>query len=60
MVRKDDFDRGVRLPPGLDVTAIRKAIEYIERELADGIRDAAKKLRRKAVYLRKERDPSWR
>jgi hypothetical protein len=35
MVRKDDFDRTVPLPPGLTVTAIRKAIEYIERELAE-------------------------
>ena len=35
MVRKDDFDTSVPLPPGLTVTAIRKAIEYVERELAD-------------------------
>lgn len=35
MVRDDDFNRGVPLPPGLTVTAIRKAIEYVERELAD-------------------------
>jgi hypothetical protein len=35
MVRRDDFDPSVALPPGLDVTAIRKAIEYIERELVD-------------------------
>jgi hypothetical protein len=35
MVRKDDFDDAVPLPPGLTVTAIRKAVEYIERELAD-------------------------
>ncbi len=35
MVRKDDFDSRVPLPPGLTVTAIRKAVEYIERELAD-------------------------
>jgi hypothetical protein len=29
------FDNTVPLPPGLTVTAIRKAIEYIERELAE-------------------------
>jgi len=35
MVRKDDFDPSVPLPAGLDVAAIRRAIEYIHRELAD-------------------------
>lgn len=35
MTRKDDFDRTVPLPPGLDVAAIRKAIDYMERELAE-------------------------
>lgn len=35
MVRKDDFNPLVPLPPGLTVTAIRKAVEYIERELAE-------------------------
>jgi hypothetical protein len=35
MVRRDDFDRSVSLPPGLDVAAIRRAVEYMERELAD-------------------------
>ena len=35
MVRKDSFDASVALPPGLTITAIRKAIEYVERELAD-------------------------
>jgi hypothetical protein len=35
MARKEDFDPSVRLPPGLDVVAIRKAIEFMERELAD-------------------------
>jgi len=35
MVRKDDFDAGVPLPPGLTLTAIRKAVEFVERELAD-------------------------
>jgi hypothetical protein len=35
MVRKSDFDSSVPLPPGLTITAIRKAMEYVERELAD-------------------------
>ena len=35
MVRRDDFDTSVRLPPGLTIAAIRKAIEYVERELVD-------------------------
>jgi hypothetical protein len=35
MVRSDDFDPSVRLPAGLDIAAIRRAIEYIERELVD-------------------------
>lgn len=35
MARKDDFNPSVPLPPGLDITAIRRAIDYIERELAD-------------------------
>jgi len=35
MVRADDFNHSVALPPGLTVTAIRKAVEYVERELAD-------------------------
>jgi hypothetical protein len=35
MARKEDFDTSVRLPPGLDAVAIRKAIDYIERELGD-------------------------
>ncbi len=30
-----DFDPGVPLPPGLDIAALRRAVEYIERELAD-------------------------
>lgn len=34
MVRKADFDDSVPLPPGLDVVSIRRAIAYIERELA--------------------------
>jgi hypothetical protein len=35
MARMADFDRAVPLPPGLDVASIRKAIEYMERELAE-------------------------
>lgn len=35
MARNDEFDRRVALPPSLDVAAVRRAIEYIERELAD-------------------------
>ncbi len=35
MARPGDFDRSVPLPPGLTVAAIHKAIEYVERELAD-------------------------
>src|SRR5574341_1506739 len=35
MARMGEFDNTVPLPPGLTVTAIRKAVEYIERELAD-------------------------
>jgi hypothetical protein len=35
MARKDDFDSSVPLPPGLDVAAVRRAVDYIERELAD-------------------------
>jgi hypothetical protein len=35
MVRKTDFDQSVSLPPGLDVAAIRRAIDYIERQLSD-------------------------
>lgn len=35
MVRMGDFNDAVPLPPNLTVTAIRKAMEYIERELAE-------------------------
>jgi hypothetical protein len=35
MAREDEFDQGVKLPPGLTVSAVRRAIEYIERELVD-------------------------
>jgi hypothetical protein len=35
MARRNDFDPAVRLPPGLDTAAIRRAIEYMERQLAE-------------------------
>jgi hypothetical protein len=35
MVRSADFDPSVSLPPGLEISAIKRAVEYIERELAD-------------------------
>jgi hypothetical protein len=35
MAKKEDFSRDVPLPPGLTITAIQKAIDYIERGLAD-------------------------
>lgn len=35
MARKQDFNPAVPLPPGLTVVAIRKAVDYMERQLAD-------------------------
>ncbi|MGH8689542.1 MAG: hypothetical protein ACREUS_00800 [Burkholderiales bacterium] len=35
MARKEFFNTGVALPPGLTTNALGKAIDYIERELAD-------------------------
>lgn len=35
MAKKSDFDRTVPLPPGLEVGALRRAIEYMEKELAE-------------------------
>jgi hypothetical protein len=35
MVRKNDFDPAVPLPPGLTVGAIRRAVDYVEQQLAD-------------------------
>ena len=35
MVLSSDFDSAVSLPPGLQVSAIRKSIEFIEQRLAD-------------------------
>jgi len=34
MVRREDFDKTVPLPPGLTLAAVWKAVEYVERELA--------------------------
>ena len=35
MPRDSWFDRTVPLPPGLEIEAIRRAVEYMERELSD-------------------------
>lgn len=35
MVQRSDFDETVALPPGLEVSAIRKAVNFIEKQLAD-------------------------
>lgn len=35
MVHREDFDTKVPLPPGLELTAIRKAVEYIERRASE-------------------------
>jgi hypothetical protein len=35
MARKEDFNRKVPLPSGLTITAVQKAIDYIEKGLAD-------------------------
>ncbi len=35
MVRDQDFDPTVKLPPGLTIAAIRGSIDYIERELPE-------------------------
>ena len=37
MVRASDFDTRVPLPPGLTVAAIRGAVDYVEREMADPV-----------------------
>lgn len=37
MVRPSDFDTSVNLPRGLEITHIRRAIEFIERQLSDPI-----------------------
>jgi hypothetical protein len=35
MARRENFNPQVRLPPGLEAGAIRRAIDYMERELAE-------------------------
>jgi hypothetical protein len=35
MAEREDFDPAVPLPPGLELAAIRRALDYIERELSD-------------------------
>lgn len=35
MARTGEFDSGVPLPPGLEIAAIRKAIKYVQKELAE-------------------------
>lgn len=35
MVEKNDFATNVPLPPGLQIPSIHKAVEYVERELAE-------------------------
>lgn len=35
MARIADFDRSVKLPPGLEIAAIRRAIDYVETQLAE-------------------------
>ena len=35
MVQSTDFQADVPLPPGLTITAIRKAVEYVERECGE-------------------------
>jgi hypothetical protein len=37
MARKEDFDPSVPLPPSLDLVSIRKAIDYLERELQEWV-----------------------
>jgi hypothetical protein len=35
MVRPEDFNTSVLLPPGLEISALRKAIDYVEIQLAE-------------------------
>jgi hypothetical protein len=35
MAQKSDFNPQVPLPPGREIGAIRRAVEYMEKELAD-------------------------
>lgn len=35
MAKKSDFNESVPLPPGLEIAAIRRAVDYMEKELAE-------------------------
>lgn len=35
MAPSEDFDHAIELPPGMTVAAIKKSVDYIERELVD-------------------------
>jgi hypothetical protein len=35
MARKEDFNSAVALPPGLEIGAFRRAVDYMEKELGD-------------------------
>ena len=35
MAKQSDFDPSVPLPPGLEIAAVRRAIDYMEKELAE-------------------------
>jgi hypothetical protein len=35
MINDADFDPNVALPPGLEIVAVKKAIDYVERELVE-------------------------
>ena len=35
MAKTEDFDKNVVLPPGLEIAALRRAIDYVEKRLAD-------------------------
>jgi hypothetical protein len=35
MVRSQDFKKDVPLPPGLEIDAVRRAVDYVEKELHD-------------------------
>jgi len=35
MASTEDFDQSVKLPPGLEIAAIRRAVDYVETQLAD-------------------------
>lgn len=35
MAKRSDFDESVPLPPGLEIAAIRRAVDYMEKQLAE-------------------------